>query len=120
MGAVGLAAADVEPGDDGWLPEEAHPAAAATQMSAAAAKASRPGLETPALERPDSEKPTLESPFPEYPGRGDPAAEDPALGTPAPGNTAVPFMCAAPRAPLAKYDGNASTTQAGIVVAHGG
>jgi len=72
--AVGLGAADVEPGDDGWRPDEAHPAAAAAQMSAAAARASRPDL-----------------------------------GTPAPRNTVVPFMCATPRAPPGKYDGNAPT-----------
>jgi hypothetical protein len=47
-GALGLAAG-VEPDAAGWLlPDDAHPATAAVQISAAAVKASRPALSTTA------------------------------------------------------------------------
>ena len=47
-GALGLAAG-VEPDAAGWLlPDEAHPATAAVQISAAAVRASRPALSTTA------------------------------------------------------------------------
>ena len=87
-GAVGLAA-DVELPEPDGLADDAHPARAAAPMSAAAATASRP----------DPENPGLESPFPEYP----------ALESLARGDTAVPFMRAAPHAPFSQYDGNAGT-----------
>jgi hypothetical protein len=86
--------ADVEPGEFGWLADDAHPAAATAQMSAAATKASQP----------DPESPNLDSPFMEYPGRGTRALGIPAQGNRAPGNTAVPFMCVAPHAPFGHYD----------------
>ena len=47
-GALGLAAG-VEPDAAGWLlPDEAHPATVAVQISAAAVRASRPALSTTA------------------------------------------------------------------------
>ena len=47
-GALGLAAG-VEPDAAGWLlPDDAHPATAAVQISAAAVRASRPALSTTA------------------------------------------------------------------------
>jgi len=60
-----------------WLPEDAQPAAVATQANAAAATVSRP----------DTESPGLESRFLEYP----------AWECLAPGNTAVPFIRSAQR-----------------------
>ncbi len=69
--AVGLPA-DVELDEPDWLPDDAHPATAAAQVSAAAATASRP----------DPESPGLESPYLEYP----------ALESLAPGSTAGPFV----------------------------
>jgi hypothetical protein len=48
VGALGLAAG-VEPDAAGWLlPDDAHPATAAVQISAAAVRASRPALSTTA------------------------------------------------------------------------
>jgi hypothetical protein len=78
--AVGLAADELD--EPGWLPDDAHPASAAGQMSAAAATASRPDRESPDRESPGPESPGPESPFLEYP----------ALVSLARGNTAVPFV----------------------------
>jgi hypothetical protein len=48
VGALGLAAG-VEPDPAGWLlPDDAHPATAVVQISAAAVRASRPALSTTA------------------------------------------------------------------------
>jgi len=79
--AVGLAA-DVEPDDADWLPDDAHPATITPQISAATTKASLPD-----------------------PVLGYPALGCSVLGNGAPGTTGVPFMCAAPHAPLSHYDG---------------
>jgi hypothetical protein len=78
---------------DGLL-EDAQPAAVPTHASAATATASRPDLESPGLESPD-----LESPFLESPGLEIPFLEYLGRGTLAPGNTGVPFVCAALHAP---------------------
>jgi hypothetical protein len=86
-------------GAAGWLLDDAQPAASATQASAAAAKANRPAPESPA-----SESPAPESPVPEYPVPGKLVLENPARE-----NTAVPFMRAAPHAPLSNYDDKAGT-----------
>jgi hypothetical protein len=83
---------------DGLL-EDAQPAAVPTQASAATATASRPDLESPGLESPGLESPLLESPLLESPRPEIPFLEYLGRGTLAPGNTGVPFVCAAPHAP---------------------
>ncbi len=95
--AAGLAAAE-EPDALGWLPEEAHPATAAAQISAPAPKSNRPDPESP-----DRESLILDSPFLEYPVLGLLA-----LANLVPANTAVPFGRAAPHAPSGHYDDNAA------------
>jgi hypothetical protein len=83
---------------DGLL-EDAQPAAVPTHASAATATASRPDLESPGLESPLLESPLLESPLLESPRPEIPFLEYLGRGTLAPGNTGVPFVCAAPHAP---------------------
>jgi hypothetical protein len=83
---------------DGLL-EDAQPAAVPTHASAATATASRPDLESPGLESPGMESPLLESPLLESPRPEIPFLEYLGRGTLAPGNTGVPFVCAAPHAP---------------------
>jgi hypothetical protein len=83
---------------DGLL-EDAQPAAVPTHASAATATASRPDLESPGLESPGLESPLLESPLLESPRPEIPFLEYLGRGTLAPGNTGVPFVCAAPHAP---------------------